>query len=378
VCTSLQPGSAQSGKPFRVAFMAGLSGPEAQAQQAILQGAQLAAKRVNSQGGILGRPVEITVFDHQFDPSRAVSMLQQDILTQNWDVIYAGGGARTTGPMLPFLANVKVLQFAPFITTTDLATLTTTNPTFFDVLPSLYDAASAFAQYAQKVGVKKIAILYQTDPYGAAVHTAYEAAAKKLGITVVSEGYDTSTVDITPTLIRLKAENPDHLFASALGSPAGHVLNSLDKLGWDVPLIGDVTFGTTNLPALAPERTYSKLVVQAYHSTVYVPPDKRSGRLKAFLTDLASAGPITQGFAAYAVGWDVIMLTSLAAKQANSTDAMKMVHALERLDVPERSKTFVGYDDYGFTPTNHGMHLGPREYSFIAYTPLSEGMVGRR
>jgi branched-chain amino acid transport system substrate-binding protein len=347
-------------------------------QQAIVSGAQIAAKRVNADGGILGRPVEITVFDHQFDPSRAVRMLQQDILPQSWDMIYAGGGAKTTGPMLPFLANAKILQFAPYITTTDLGALTATNPTFFDMLPSLYDAAAAFAQYAGKTGVKKLAILYQTDPYGVAVHTAYEAAVKKLGIAVVSESYDTATVDITPTLIRLKGEAPDHLFASALGSPAGHVLNSLDKLGWDIPLVGDVTFGTTNLPAMAPERTYAKLIVQAYRSTVYAPPDKRTPRMRTFLADLAAAGPITVGIAAYAIGWDVIMLTDLAAKSARSTDELKMVQALERLNVPDRSKTFVGFNDYGFTPGNHGMKVGPQEYSFIPYTPLLEGMVGRR
>jgi branched-chain amino acid transport system substrate-binding protein len=378
VCgASLQPARTQGAKPFRVAMILGTTGPTAAQQQAVVTGARAAAKKINAEGGILGRPVEITVFDHQFDPARAVRMLQQDVLTQQWDLIYPGGGAATSGPMLPFVTRAKLLALAPFLNLNS-AQLTADNPYFFDLQPTPLDAAAAFAQYIAKFKPKKLAILYQSDAYGQGTFRAYDAALKKEGIATVAEPYDIGTVDITPTLLKLQAENPDRMFAVAFGAPAGHVLNSMEKLGWDIPIVGDLGFGLTDLPSLAPAHSYAKLIVQTFRVNAYVPPAKRTARFNTFLSAIKEAGPIAQGLQTYTFGWDTIMLAALAAKRASSTDPAKMVEALEHLNLPERQRTYVAYSEYNFTPQNHVVYTGPQEYSFVPYTPFSDGMVGNR
>jgi len=223
-------GAQTAAKPFRIAWLAGLTGVTGPQQGATVLGAQLAAKRVNAQGGILGRPIEITTFDHQFDPSRAVRLVQDEVLTQSWDVIYPGGGAAFTGPMLPFVSRAKTLCYAPMISANP-AQLTADNPYFFDLQPNPIDAANAFAVYVKQLKTKKLAIAYQSDAYGVAQSKAFEAAVKGAGIQTVSEQYDIAAVDLTPTLLKLKGENPDRLFAVAFGSAAGHILTSLDKIG---------------------------------------------------------------------------------------------------------------------------------------------------
>jgi len=364
-----------TGKPFRIAMLVGLTGPSGPQQQAYVAGAQAAAKQINTEGGILGRPVQVTAFDHQFDPSRAVRQLQEDVLTQNFDMIWPGGGSATTGPMLPFIAKAKVFAITQFISTNG-AQDTANYPTVFNLQASSFDVATAITQYAVKHGVKKLALVYSSDAFGISEDKTVEAALEKVGIPVVSEPYDIATVDITPTLLKLKAQNPDHLFVTAYGSPAGHVLNSLNKIGWDIPVIGDIAVGLTDLTLIVPARTYAKLIVQSLKINVYVPLSKRSPRLNAFINLIKETGPIKLPIALYAVGWDAVQLAALAARRANSAEPAKIVDALEHLHTTPRQRTFVLYDDYNFTPTNHEVQAGPEDYPFVKYSPFVDGLLG--
>ena len=208
-------------------------------------------------------------------------ILQDDVLTQSWDLIYPGGGSLTTAPMLPFVTRAKTLAITPYLTTNP-AQFTADNPYCFDLYPSSQDAAAAFAAYIAKLGVKKLGVLYQSDGYGVGIDRAYEAALRKLGIAMVSESYDIATVDITPTLLKLRGQGPDHLFVVASGSPAGHVLNSMDKLGWDIPMVADGGCGYTNLePVGARAQLRAKLVVQAYRADAYVLAGQAEPALRA-------------------------------------------------------------------------------------------------
>src|SRR5208282_5919836 len=111
--------------------------------------------------------------------------LQDDVLTQTWDVIFPGGGSLTSYPMMPLVTKAKVLAFGP-LNTLDPAGLTAANPYFFDILPTPNDAGTAFAAYVSKRNPKKIALLYQSDAYGLSTFHAHEAALKKAGIPMVA------------------------------------------------------------------------------------------------------------------------------------------------------------------------------------------------
>jgi branched-chain amino acid transport system substrate-binding protein len=375
-----QPARTQTAaKPFRFAFLMGTTGPNPQQQAAIMLGAQEAAKKLNAQGGILGHPVTIALFDHQFDPARAVRILQDDVLTQSWDVISPGGGTTTTIPMLPLVTRAKVFSIASTLNA-DPAKITADNPTFFDVYPSPLDAADAFAHYLQKLRVKKVAMVFTTDSFGVNEDRVYEAAVRKVGgITIASTGFDIGMVDVTPVLLQLQAQKPDRLFIMAFGAAAGHLFNSLDKIGWDIPLIGDPITGLTDLAAIAPPRSYAKLLVQTLKINSWVPPERRSAKLAAFLNAIKQdGGPMTTGLTNYTLGWDMVMLPALAAKKAGSIDQQKMIQAMEHLDLPPRERTYLTYDEYNFSPTNHQVSTPPDEYSFAPYTPLVDGMVGKR
>jgi len=364
-------------RPFRYAFLMGTTGPNPQQQAAIMAGANEAAKKLNSEGGILGHPVTITLYDHQFDPARAVRILQEDVLTQQWDVISPGGGTATTTPMLPFVTKAHAFSIASTLNA-DPAKITADNPTFFDVYPSPLDAAAAFAAYLQRTRVKKIAMIYTTDSFGVNEDKVYEAAVRKLGIPIVSSGFDIGTVDVTPVLLQLQAQKPDRLFVMAFGAAAGHLFNSLDKIGWYPQLLGDPITSLNNLPSLAPARSFAGLLVQTLKINAWTPPEKRSPKLNAFMDDVKrDYGGINTGLVNYTLGWDMVMLPALAARKANSIDQAKMIDAMEHLNLPPRQRTYLSYDDYDYSPTNHQVTTPTDEYVFVPYSGLTDGMVGK-
>ena len=116
-----------------------------------------------------------------------------------------------------------------------------------------------------------------------ATFKAFEATFNKLNIPMTAEQYDIATIDLTPTVLKVKAGAPDMLFVQAFGAPAGHVLNSLDKIGWSVPIVGDQGMGGTNLSSMAPPSSLAKVVVEVARAKVYVAPEKRSARLANFI-----------------------------------------------------------------------------------------------
>lgn len=359
--------------PYRVAMILGTSGRTADQQQAVVRGAQAAARVLNAETGILGHPIEIEVFDSQGDPAVAVSILQEEVLTQEWDLLYPGGGGPSTGGMLPFVQREETLAFAPY----QVATLPAAdNPYFFSLIPPAADGAVGFAEYANSVGAQKVAIIHSADPYGEATAEAYGQAAEAAGIEVVSESYALDAVDVTPSLLKLQNQAPDLLFAIAFGAPAGNVMTSMERLGWDVPLIGDIGVGLTPLFSIVPDFDFSRLQVQAFAVNAWTAPEDRSEREAAFIDALAQDGSIDQGLQNYALGWDTIMLAFQGASIAGSTDAPSVAAALESLSLQEADRRFVAYDDFVLGDGDHVVSTGPDEYVVVPYTPLTDGMVG--
>ena len=56
--------------PIFVGLNADMSSGSAQAGEAIKRGLLIAIKEINDNGGVLGRPLELKVFDHRGNPAR--------------------------------------------------------------------------------------------------------------------------------------------------------------------------------------------------------------------------------------------------------------------------------------------------------------------
>lgn len=374
-CSSGGGSGNRSGEPFKIAMILGTSGPSAKSQQAVVQGAEAAAAVLNAQGGILGRKVEVKTFDSQGDPTKAVRILHQDILTSSWDELYFSGPSTHSSALIAGSKDLKTVQFGVNVTP-NYANKPDAYPYFFNVNATQAGQAAQLAQYFQQ-HYTKIGVLTGNDATGAGTHDTLIDALTRAGIQNVSETFDVKAVDVTSSLLRLQKQNLDVLFVAGFGAPAGHILTSLGTLGWNIPTVGDVTMGATNLAPISPADVLKNLKVQVFRAGAYVEPAKRTKGFTTYLDALKTAGPVDQGLVTYAVGYDAIMLTDLAAKQANSTDEEAIVKALEALrPMPADQVPYVQLQKYDFTPTSHQTPTGASEFSVVPFTPLTDGMMG--
>jgi len=76
VCVALGPlmagGKAEKTEPVKIGMYADLSASTAQWGTDAEKGAKLKVKEVNAEGGILGRPVQLIVYDIKTSPTEAV------------------------------------------------------------------------------------------------------------------------------------------------------------------------------------------------------------------------------------------------------------------------------------------------------------------
>jgi len=82
----------------------------------------------------------------------------------------------------------------------------------------------------QKLGLKKVVIIYGDGKFELDDLTIFRDAFKANGVTVAKEiPYRASDVDFAPFVTAAKAENPDAIVASSLAGPAGKILDEVAK-----------------------------------------------------------------------------------------------------------------------------------------------------
>ena len=82
----------------------------------------------------------------------------------------------------------------------------------------------------QKLGLKKVVIIYGDGKFELDDLTIFKDAFKANGVTVTKEiAYTAKDVDFAPFVTQAKGENPDAIVASSLAGPAGKILDEVAK-----------------------------------------------------------------------------------------------------------------------------------------------------
>lgn len=370
-------GSGGSGEPIKVVVLGGLGAKGILADNATtsVTAAKASVAAVNDAGGILGRKVEITHLEDNADPTIAVTKLREYIATSGKPTLVLNSGPSTvTEATLPILTQNKVLYFniGP---TTDSAN-PKVNPYSFDLSASVPDYLNSFVAEAKTRGYKKIGILHGSSAYGELFGAKAKDMYAAAGFTVTGdEGYDNAALDMTAQLSALRAGNPDVLVLDAYGAPLGYVLQSLQKLGWGVPIMGNSSVAATGLIATeAPAGVLGtdqvkNLTMQVYSSTQY---DPKATLVNNAVTRMLAAGPIKSSLI-LAYNYDSVFLLKAAAESAKTVDDPDaLVKALIDPAVQKAAGTAI-LGKYGFTADVHAPNLAPTEFSFIKPGKLVNG-----
>jgi branched-chain amino acid transport system substrate-binding protein len=197
-------------QPIRIADVAELSGPGASVGVLWKQGVEMAAEEINAKGGILGRKIDLSSYDTQTDPGVSRAQVQKALDGEPYVIVGPiFSGSVKVNMMLAQKAGVP--QFtgaaAPDITATG-------NPWIFRTATSLQIMVPRTADLVMdKLGAKKVAIVFVNDDFGKAASALFQKAAAAKGVAIVANiSTEAGQVDFTSDALKIKSAGADAIY----------------------------------------------------------------------------------------------------------------------------------------------------------------------
>ena len=375
--------AAQKPPPIKVGFVVSFSGTYAALAQDQWRGAQLAAKQINAEGGVLGRELVLIPRDEKLDPGEAARVTQELIQSENVDFV-VGSMSAATGPAIN---QVTKRAGVPYIGIAQSDRLTNANErgpyTFHEALTPSMDGI-AFGDWILSNLGTRVFFLMPDYAFGQEHYDAFKVALDKRGIKEAgSIWFPLGTTDFTPYMPRIRAAQPEVVVTAALGNDQVNLLKQVQAFGltrnikWFfavVDLQGDAAAGFENV-----QNTYGGMSFY-WELADSVPSAKRF--VDAFR---AEYGLPPSGYAGYA--YSAIHAMRLAAEKAGTIEPKAWARAMAgmRYDTYKGQQWYRECDGQSIQPMfivrgrtrSEARALGREDYGFrqvIATIQPYEGM----
>jgi len=217
-------------KPYKIGSEQPLSGAGAAGGKTAVVGLQMAVDRINSSGGINGRPVELIISDDESSPAVARQKTSKMVQEDSIDAHVGGFLSNICLACMPVWEENKIVNMISVCLDTTLTT-TKCNRVSFRVHDYAPAQAVAFAPYLVNYVGRKWHIAYADYSWGQSTRDAYIQEIKKAGGDVVeTTGIPLGTADMTPFLSKISG-NFDGLFGIFFGKDGVTIGNQAYDLG---------------------------------------------------------------------------------------------------------------------------------------------------
>jgi branched-chain amino acid transport system substrate-binding protein len=187
--------------------------------------------KINSEGGVNGRPVKVEVKDSASDPARAGEVFRE---------LAKDGVPAVLGPLPGALCGIA----KPIAEETGTVMYCFSGGSFpytphfyLGHLPAAFNLGTLPIEFLkQKFNVKKIGCLATSDQSGDAFSNAFKAEADRLGVEVVNERFQAGDVDVSAQIEKMRAANIDALYICTSGANILTGLRGVQQIGLTVPV----------------------------------------------------------------------------------------------------------------------------------------------
>jgi branched-chain amino acid transport system substrate-binding protein len=197
--------------------------------------AEMVVKKINGEGGINGRPLELVIADDEGDPTKAAIIAKKFIESDK--VVAIIGPTRTDTGMAskPIIEQNKVPTFMcvggdPPITVKPFHWTFKSPQRTSVAVKKTYD-------YLKKKGIQKIAIITSADGFGRDGKNWLDKLAPDSGLKIISsESFQATDSDMTAQLVKIKAANPEAIICWTIGKAGSIVAKNVKQLAIKAPL----------------------------------------------------------------------------------------------------------------------------------------------
>jgi branched-chain amino acid transport system substrate-binding protein len=320
--------SAWAQEPIRIGAFLSVTGPAAFLGDPEQKTLEMVVERINAEGGVLGRKLQLVAYDDGGDAEKARTFAKRLIEQDRVDVIIGGSTTGTTMAVVPLVEEAQT----PFVSLAGaVGIVEPARKWVFKTPHTDRMACEKIFVDMQARKLSKVALISGSGGFDKSMRGECLKVAPKYGIEVVAdETYGAADTDMTAQLTKIRASSAQAVLNAGFGQGPAIVTRNYRQVGLTLPLYqshgvaskeyvklsGPAAEGV-RLPAaalLVPElladKDPQKPIVTAY---------KRDYEAR-YKTDVSTFG----GHA-----YDGLMLAVGAMKRAGSTDKAKVRDALE-------------------------------------------------
>jgi len=326
----LSAGTAQAADTIKIGSFLSVTGPASFLGDPELKTLQIYIDRINAEGGVLGKQLELVHYDDGGDAQKARTFVKRLIESDGVDIIVGGSTTGATMAAVPLVEQAEV----PFISLAGAVVIIDPVKKWVFKTPHTDKmAAEKIFEDMRQRGLSKVALISGTGGFGKSGHEQSLAVAPKYGIEIVAdETYGPKDTDMTTQLTKIKnTEGVEAVLNFDFGQGPAIVTKNYAQLGIKLPLYqshgvasksylelaGGAAEGV-RLPAAAllvaeslPDADPQKPVVVGYKTTY---------------EEVTGSDVSTFGGHAY----DGLMIAVDAMQRAGSTDKAKVRDAIEQ------------------------------------------------
>jgi branched-chain amino acid transport system substrate-binding protein len=207
-----------------------LDGPAHFLGRQTVLGASAYLHMINDEGGVFGRKIQLEAFDDSYDPEKAPACFKR--MTK--EGVFALGffvGTPTAKVYVPLAQEEKIPVVGLFTGAQML--YEPLKHEIINVRASYYDETREQVDKLWEVNVRKIAVIYQDDPFGKTVLDGVKLALQKHGASPASLGtFLRNTTDIADGLKQVMATRPQAVVIVGPYAAAVAIVKQAHMDGW--------------------------------------------------------------------------------------------------------------------------------------------------
>ena len=245
-------GASAQNNPIKIGMSLALTGAGASPSKVINTALELWRDDVNAKGGLLGRPVELVIYDDQSTPANVPGIYTKLITVDKVDLLLGPYGTNFVAPALPTIIQNKKMTIS--------FTAIGINDKFhydkyFSMVSTGPEGVNAFSigffdlAAAQKPKPQTVAILAADAEFAQSAAQGAREEIKKHGFKLVyDKSYPPNTVDFAPVVRAIQAVNPAVVFVASYPPDSVGMVRAANEIGLKPKMFGGGMIGLAFTP----------------------------------------------------------------------------------------------------------------------------------
>ena len=217
--------------PIKIGMSMAQTGGLAGGGKASQLGIEIWRDDVNARGGLLGRKVELIVYDDKSSASETPAIYSKLLDVDKVDILFAPYATVPTAPLMPLVKQRGMLLMGNFSFQVNSKV---GHDMWFNNAPwgPADSWAASFLELGQKAGGKTIALLAADQEFAQNLAVTARDVAKRMNMPIVfDQAYPPNTVEFSSIMRALKAAKPDIVYVASYPPDSAGILRAVNEIG---------------------------------------------------------------------------------------------------------------------------------------------------